>query len=109
MKPKEPENQVTTSHLCRLPETYAIDVNKAPLGTTTASFKFQGDGSLGESNAVLDQQVDEFIKAVGEAANNLSGQSREASASFAFTPSLKDGKPGDDWIVVDIDFQPLAL
>jgi hypothetical protein len=83
---------ITTTHVAKLPVMYAVDVLKAPLGTTKASVKMNADGQLIEANAEQDQQIDEIISSVGDLTGNLplGGQRGESSSGITFTPDLDE-------------------
>lgn len=92
-----------TKHLAALHVLYGVDVIKAPLGTTTGTFKFTADGGLSEAHAVLDQQIDEIINAAANVIGNLPEEKARMAAlsEDLFVPSL----PEDRGAMTSIQFQ----
>ena len=108
------EEPIITNHICRIPVTYSVDVDQARFGTTKATFDMQGDGSLLKAEADVDQQIDELITAVGNAAADVipGGARGDGSDIFSFTPPLsgtdsEESPEGKGYSVSDIQIVPL--
>lgn len=104
----------TTQHYCKIPALYSTDVCKAPLGTTTATFDYHPDGQLKGAKGVVDQQVDDFIKAVAGAADQFGGGQRGGDTLTDFVPSITNTRanlmtnnPGKDYVVTSMTFQEI--
>lgn len=88
-------DNTSTVHLVSVPTLYAVDAERAALGTTTSKFENFADGFAYKSDTVLDQKIPENLAAITELLKELGVKTGEGTQArevreAKITPNLLD-------------------